>query len=406
MAKYRFNATDARGKWVSGEAEGESLEAVEAQLVAEGLGVESLVEAEGEAVGRVSRRDSLELVEQLAGLARSGLPLPSGLRAAGAEVDSPALRAIFEDLASQVESGVGLDRAILSSRDKFPEHLRGLILAGARSGRLADVLGEYVRNANLGAELRRKFWSVVAYPALSALIVLILVIGVCKLSVKAADTILTDLNAFNSLNVKSRSSHADALVLMAHFVADRWFEGLMLAVALGVGTWVLIRSTLTPARRRRLACGIPVLGPVLRFTSMTEFCRLLAMLLEAETPLPEAFELAGQGVRDADVAEASDRMARAVAVGQPLSTAFLLWDSMPAGLGQLFRWSQGHRSLPEALRLAGDMFEARARSQSAFAANVLNTFLALFILWWVGFALATLYLPMSSMLHVISALSG
>jgi type II secretory pathway component PulF len=403
MAKYRFNATDERGKWVSGEAEGESREAVEAQLRSESLAVESLIEAEGEAVGRVSRRDSLELVEQLAGLARSGLPLPSGLRAAGAEVDSPELRAIFEDLASQVESGVGLDRAIASSRDRFPEHLRGLILAGARSGRLADVLGEYVRNANLGTELRRKFRSVVAYPAISALIVLILVVCVCKLSVKAADAMHSGLSDFA---VQGRPSHIDALVVMARFVADRWLECLITAVALGVGTWLLIRSTFRPARRRRLACGIPVLGPALRFTSLTEFCRLLAMLLEAETPLPEAFELAGRGIGDADVAEACDRMARAVSVGQPLSTAFLLWDSVPAGLGQLFRWSEGHRSLPEALRLAGDMFEARARSQSAFAANVLNTFLALFILWWVGFALATLYLPMTSMLRVLSALSG
>jgi type II secretory pathway component PulF len=403
MAKFRFNATDARGKWVSGEAEGESREAVEAHLRSESLAVESLIEAEGEAVGRVSRSDSLELVEQLAGLARSGLPLPSGLRAAAAEVDSPGLRAVFEDLAGQVESGEALDRAVATSRDRFPEHLRGLILAGARSGRLADVLGEYVRNANLGADLRRRFRSVVAYPAVSALIVLVLVICVCKLSVKAADAMLAGLNDFG---VRGGPSQVDALVLMARFVADRWLECLASAAALGVGTWLLIRSTFTPARRRRLLCGIPVLGPAIRFTALTEFCRLLAMLLEAETPLPEAFELAGRGVGDAEVAEACDRMARAVSVGQPLSTAFLLWDSVPAGLGQLFRWSEAHRSLPEALRLAGEMFEARARSQSVFAANVLNTFLALFILWWVGFALATLYLPLTSMIRLLSALSA
>jgi type II secretory pathway component PulF len=146
-------------------------------------------------------------------------------------------------------------------------------------------------------------------------------------------------------------------------------------------------------------------GPILRFIALTEFCRLLAMLIEAETPLPEAFELAGRGVGDADVAEACDRMAVAVSGGMPLSRAVLLWDSIPAGLGQLFRWAQGQRSLPEALRMAADMFEARARSQSAFAANVLNTFLALLILWWVGFALATLYLPLTSMLRVLSSLA-
>ncbi len=130
------------------------------------------------------------------------------------------------------------------------------------------------------------------------------------------------------------------------------------------------------------------------------------MLIEAETPLPLAFELAGSSVGDAEVAEACDRMGRAVEGGEPLSTAIRLWESIPAGLGQLFRWSEDRRNLPGALHLAGDMFESRARSQSSYASNVLATFLLLLILWWIGFAIATLYLPLFTMINLISRLSG
>ena len=158
------------------------------------------------------------------------------------------------------------------------------------------------------------------------------------------------------------------------------------AVVVPLLAWVMYRFLLGPAARRRLLCAIPVIGPVLRFTSLTEFCHLLAMLLEADTPLPLAFELAGSSVRDPDVAEACVRMGRAVEGGEPLSSAMGRWASMPAGLGQLFRWSEDRRNLPEALHLAGDMFESRARSQSNFASGVLGTFLLLLILWWVGFA--------------------
>ena len=81
------------------------------------------------------------------------------------------------------------------------------------------------------------------------------------------------------------------------------------------------------------------------------------------------------------------------------------WESIPAGLGQLFRWSEDRQNLAGALHLAGDMFESRARSQSNYASNVLVTFLFLLILWWIGFAIAALYLPLFSVLNLLSRLA-
>lgn len=263
---------------------------------------------------------------------------------------------------------------------------------------MADVLGEYVRAANLGSELRRVFWLTLAYPVFALVVVIALVGFVCSISTAAIDMLITNFPDFG----QNRTGLVEVLMVMARFVTDHGLEMIIGLLSIPVVCWLTLRFLFGPVRRRQLLCSIPVLGPILRFTSLTEFCHLLAMLIEADLPLPLAFELAGQSVRDADVAEACGRMKRAVEGGEPLSSAVLLWKSIPAGLGQLFYWSEGHRNLPESLHLAGDMFEARARSQSGFASSVLSTFLLLLILWWIGFAIATLYLPMITMIGRLS----
>ena len=402
MANFRYNATDSGGKWVSGEVQGADRDEVEARLRGDGLRVESLTEAEAVPTARsspASERDMVELIEQLASLTRSGLPLPSGLRAVGEEMISPSLRGTFLELADKLESGVELDKALASSGRRFPSHLRSLILAGARSGRMAEVLGEYVRAANLGSELRRVFWSTLAYPVFALIVVVGLVGFVCSMSIKAFDALINVSNDFG----QQKPGSVEVLEVMARFITDHGLEIVLGMLSIPVIAWLTLRFAVGPVRRRQILCGIPVLGPILRFASLTEFCHLLAMLVDADLPLPLAFELAGRSVRDAEVADACGRMKRAVEGGEPLSSAVLLWKSIPAGLGQLFYWSEGHRNLPEALHLAGDMFEARARSQSSFAGSLLATFVLLLILWWIGFAIATLYLPLFSL---ISRLSG
>jgi type II secretory pathway component PulF len=401
MPNYLYKATDPDGKWRSGEIQGATREEAEARLLERGLVVESLSEAEPARPIRdssSSRRELVELVGQLASLTRSGLPLPSGLRAAGREVLSPSLRSTFFEIADLVESGGKLDEALDASSRRFPPDLRALIAAGSRSGRLAEMLGQYVRGANLGSELRRMFLWRMAYPALALVFVLAQVGFICTLSIKAVTSIDGTMKDFGV----SRPTSVHVLTESALFISEHGLQIFLGALAIAALAWATFRLGFGPARRRRILCSIPAIGPILRYISLNQFCHLLAMLIEAETPLPLAFEMAGSSVRDADVAEACDRMGRAAEDGEPLSTAMSRWPSIPAGLGQLFRWSEDRRDLPGALHLAGDMFESRARSQSSFASSVLATVLLLLTLWWVGFAIASLYLPLMTMINRLS----
>ena len=80
----------------------------------------------------------VQLAEHLKMLAKSGLPLPQGLRAAAEDSSHRNLAEALFEIARQVELGRSLDD-VLAGQD-VPHHLSRLIETGLRSGKLAEVL--------------------------------------------------------------------------------------------------------------------------------------------------------------------------------------------------------------------------------------------------------------------------
>src|SRR5262249_55024789 len=89
---------------------------------------------------RLTGAGSAELSGQIANLTHAGLPLAPSLAVLADEMPKGRLRRAMRELARTLESGVPLSDAIEGQKRRIPPHLRGLILAGVRAGRLGDVL--------------------------------------------------------------------------------------------------------------------------------------------------------------------------------------------------------------------------------------------------------------------------
>ncbi len=107
------------------------------------------------------------MTEQIAGLSAAGLPLASGLLALADEQPSRRPRSVFGRLSRSLEAGEPLDVALESESERLPKHLRGLVLAGLRTGQLGQVLGRFAIFANFGTDLRRQMWIGLMYPIIS-----------------------------------------------------------------------------------------------------------------------------------------------------------------------------------------------------------------------------------------------
>ena len=186
----------------------------------------------------------------------------------------------MSDLAQMLETGLPLDQAIGNQGDRIPPHLRGLVIAGIRSGNLGDLLSRFSSYIGVGTDIRRRLWLTMAYPFLTAIAAGTLFIFVSAVLVSQFESIFKDFGIpLPKLTI--------AMIQMSHFVRTIWGPLAVLAGS-AVLFWLACRLVLKSPQRRSLACRLPVVGSVWRSTSQAEFCHLLALLLESHLPLPEA----------------------------------------------------------------------------------------------------------------------
>ncbi len=344
--------------------------------------------------GRLTVDDVARLSEQIAGLTSANLPLAPGLRATAQEMRRGRFRSTLESVAGALDRGASIDEALAAQGSRLPEHIRGLVSIGSRTGKIGQVLGRFVVFAGIGTDLRRKVWISLAYPAFSLTIAFLVFVFVCSSLVGSFDSLFREFGM-------QLSPATLALVSIARLFALSGRNIVELLIAL-VLLSILVRFFLSPAHRHELIGQIPLLGGVWRNTSLAEFCHLLAMLLESDVPLQEALRLSGEGVGDSSIERAATKMAGAVSGGVSLSHAMSAHSIFPQGLVRVIRWAEGQQSLSESLHMAGAMFEARARSQAEVVGTVFSVVVAIVILWGIGLILGGLVVPMVTMINRLS----
>ena len=116
------------------------------------------------------------MAARVAELTKAGLPLGPGLRALAGELPGRRLPHVLRAMADRLDAGVDLAATIEAEGRRLPTCLRGLVLAGIHSGRLAEVLEEYVDLQRSQLELRRRVWLSLAYPLVLLLAMTLLAI--------------------------------------------------------------------------------------------------------------------------------------------------------------------------------------------------------------------------------------
>jgi len=395
MPRYCYNAVDSQGKPVSGELEAAGVEAAREELAAAGLDPQSIslseVSPPSPRGGWLSTEDAVELARGLAQLTKAGLPLAGGLRALARELPGGRLPDVLRAMSSQLEAGATLDSVIKAQGPRFPAHLRGLVLAGLRSGRLADVLEEFVDLQRAQIELRWRLWLSLAYP--------IVLLSILTLLLAFLQFVLTPafVRIFNDFQTQ--------LPLMTQFFLRTagpatWFlaGGLLLLATVVLLLAAMPKAAWVPP----LLYGVPLIGPLWRFGRLVQFSRLMAVLLEQEVPLPEALRLSAAGVRDAYLAEGCRWVADGVEAGRPLAECLTSQRRFPPSMIPLVDWGQRASAMADAFRASAEMFEGRVQTQGIFLETVLLPLTFLVIVLFIGFFIVAMFLPLISLFQALT----
>lgn len=339
----------------------------------------------------------LEWIDPIAEVVRSGLPLSAGLLAYSEEVPSRRMRASLRRMAHAIDAGQPLEDVLGNETFTTSDYLRGLVRAGITTDRLGEVLGEHLSCIRRTRLIRNRIWTSLAYP----LVLLTVTLGIGFFILAWPIPIFREI--FNDFGISLPD-----LTLFFLKLSDLALQGLaywrwFLAAVLVCGGMLFgIRFLPGRATRVRIWQYLPILGSASRNAAMSEFCSLLAILVESQVPLPDALWMTADAVRDPNVADGCRRLAEQVEHGLPAESEARALGHFPRSIVMLFRWQQRPAAFARALRANAELFATQARIQSGLLSLFLQPLLLLVIVGFVGTMVIALFLPLIKLLNDLS----
>jgi type II secretory pathway component PulF len=208
---------------------------------------------------------------------------------------------------------------------------------------------------------------------------------------------------FNDFGVNLPGITIMAIRVSDFVVAASAYWPLILTVILLLAAAIYsIRYLPGRAERVRLFQYLPLIGSASRYAALSEFCSLLAILVQSRVPLPAALQMTAEAVRDPNLAAGSRELAEQVAHGLPAESAARALSHFPGSVATLFRWQGQPHALARALRSSGELFATQARLQSGVVGLLLQPVLLFFIVAFVGTIVIALFMPLIKLLNELS----
>ncbi len=365
MGRFAYRAYAADGRTRAGTVEAQTRQRAVAQLRAEGLQVFSIAPATA-GPASVWRRDlfgrdrvndaaRVAFLREFGTLLGAGLTVDRALRLTGRQAGR-ALKPVLSDLLERVVGGASLSRAMAAHPQAFPRDMVDIVRAGEATGTLVDVVASLTVSLERRDAVRRHLASAMIYPAL----LILMALGTVGLIVGALVPALAPL--FEGSGQAPPFVIRAAGALGAGLAA--WWPAILAGVALTA--LALVRFWGEPgfaALRSRLALRLPVVREVVVGIELGRICRVLATLLQAEVPVPDAVAATAPLAGNRVVRLALDEAGRRLTEGGSLASGLgRLRAYAPSTLNLIASGEQVNRLGP-VLAHAAEMHETQTRQR-------------------------------------------
>jgi type II secretory pathway component PulF len=348
--------------------------------------------------GPLSAEDLIALNEEIAGMARAGLPLDQGLHVLAREIGRGRLQQVTGQLADDLRAGFTLPQALQRQEGHVPPYYAALLAAGIRSGRMGEVLATLTLYARSLADVRDTVGSALVYPAIIVVLGFTLLLGVGGVILPAY------VDIFQKMKLRLPPL-TQALV----FIGEHPLTLLVLPVVCAVAGLVILRKVLRSSAGgrvlwARLVYALPLAGTLLRSARLAAFTDLMGILVDQSVPLPEALRLAAEASSDPLLTEGSKQIQHEVGQGVPLGNVLKQQRLVPDLVVWMIGFGEKQGTLGQTLHQVAQMY----RRQAEVRAGLLRTILPSLMLLVLAGILAVLFIfgLMQPLFRLLDGLSG
>ncbi len=401
MAEFLLRYADARGQMHEQVADAATERDARERLAQQGFLVYSVraKDLSARLRGTTSRRKTVNLEkflifnQQFVTLVRAGLPILKSLDLLADRLTDEKLGRHIKAVRDEVRTGTVLSDAF-ARQGVFPPIYITSVLAGEKSGSLAEVLDRFLTYQKLTLAVRKKLLVSLLYPCVLICLVICLMVFLITYVVPNFAAL------YNSMGAKLPAATE---ILIAIGTTARSY------VLLGFGVLVLTAIMLYFWSRRessqesldKVKMGTPVLGEIWTKYQVAQFSRVMGTLLVGGIPLVQALETSGRSLGTVLLKKTLDKTAVLVREGKSLSASLTKTGIVPPLAIDMMEVGESTGALPQMLSSVAEFYEEDVSTRMTALLSLIEPAIMIFMGIFVAFVLVALYLPIFSLADTI-----
>jgi type IV pilus assembly protein PilC len=395
MKKFRYSARDTNGKVVEGEVEARDANSVADILhdrglivvtIKEGMGIdwERLSEIN---IGGIPMKDKVVFMRQMATMVGAGLPLTRSLEIMVQQASNPLFRRVLKNVLKSIESGKTLADSFREQEEVLDEITLNLIEAGEQSGNLEDILEKLAVELEEKNQLSSKIKSAMIYPAIILVIIIGVVILMMFVLVPSMAEIYQDFDA--ELPFATR-----LLMSMSDFFLNYWWAIITVLAVLVIGIKYYLDTPKGKRNFDKLILKVPSIGTIIAKMQLSQFTRILALLLGSGLSIIKAIELTALSLsnemfRDT-LMEAKDEVEK----GGPLAIPIARSEYYPLLVSSMIAVGEETGEIDTVLAKVSQYYKEEVNTATSNLSSILEPVFLVIMGLAIGFIAMAVYMPM------------
>ncbi len=398
MAEFLLKYADARGEVHRETAQAASAEELRERFTDQGFlvysvrpkgGIAGLSPALSGRKPKLNMERFLIFNQQFVTLVRAGLPILKGLDLLADRLTDPKLGGYIQAVRDDVKNGALLSDAF-RTQGVFPPIYVTSVMAGEKSGSLAEVLDRYIAYQKLSQTMRKKLLVSLIYPAVLFSLVIILVVFLVTYVVPNFAQLYRSMDA--KLPYMTELLIAIGTTARSYILVG--FAGLVVA-ALALRSWS--RRETAQVRLDKIKMATPALGDIWVKYQVAQFARILGTLLVGGIPLVQALDTAAQSLNSRLLRSALGKAQKQVKEGQALSAGLATTRMVPPLAIDMIEVGESTGALPAMLGSVAEFYEEDVNTKMAASLALIEPIIMIVMGIFVAFVLVSLYLPIFSL---------
>lgn len=398
MPIYNYKATDTGGRTVSGK-----LDALDEREVVVYLRQQRLTPVRIRpswrdmelGSGRIKTKQLTAMIRMFATLLKASVPVTAALTALYKQAETTPMRRMLRRLLVDVESGDTFATAVRKQDEVFDSIMANMIAAGEGSGNLDAMLERMAIMLERNQAIQGKIKGALVFPVI-VLIMAFLGVGILLVFVLPQFVAMFEASKV-PLPLPTRITLAASAIFKNYWWA-------MLASFFGIFQ-LTKRALQVPKireRRDRIALKMPIFGTLVRKAAIARFGRTFGTLMASGVNIIESLQLVEGTTGNVVLTAAINRIRQTLTAGGEMGKAMDETGVFPPMVVSMVSIGEQTANLDQMLDKVADYYEDEVNRGVDSAIKLIEPLMLVFVGAIIAVILLSIYLPMFSMLSVMT----